>query len=352
MPSKVSLGQLIALNDEILALTRCGVPLEQGLADLGSDLPGRLGKISTSIAARLDQGASLAEVLEDMDGQFPPVYRAVVEAGIRGGRLSAALEGLATSIRRVAELRRLVGLALVYPLVVLALACGLFALVVPRLASDLLASHQAQRIPATAGFENLTRLTNAIGVGVLLIPVAAVLAALVWWWRSRRAMAAQTSRLGRGTSLVPQLGRLLRAGRTATFLEVLSLLIEQQVPLGEALRLASAASGDRRLIKSADALADQLERGGTPPESSWSLEGIPPLVTWRILRGGSHKRLADSLCHSAETYRRRTRHLSDWLTRYLPMLTTLVVGGTATAIFVFCVFVPWFRFLSDVARPL
>ena len=39
----VSLDDLIALNDEIIALIRAGVPLERGLAGLADDLPGRLG---------------------------------------------------------------------------------------------------------------------------------------------------------------------------------------------------------------------------------------------------------------------------------------------------------------------
>ena len=38
-PQQVTLDQLIALNDEIAALARAGVPLDQGLLHLGRDLP-------------------------------------------------------------------------------------------------------------------------------------------------------------------------------------------------------------------------------------------------------------------------------------------------------------------------
>ena len=49
----MTLDHLIALNDEIAALVRAGVPLERGLAELGGDMPGRLGEIATALAERL-----------------------------------------------------------------------------------------------------------------------------------------------------------------------------------------------------------------------------------------------------------------------------------------------------------
>ena len=126
-PGAISLDQLIALNDEIAALARAGVPLEPALAELGSDMPGRLGAIAATFAERTRRGESLLEILSDQSLQLPPVYRAVVEAGLRTGRLPAALEALAGSIRRVAETRRGVAAAAFYPLLVLVLAWGFFA---------------------------------------------------------------------------------------------------------------------------------------------------------------------------------------------------------------------------------
>jgi type II secretory pathway component PulF len=71
-----------------------------------------------------------------------------------------------------------------------------------------------------------------------------------------------------------------------------------------------------------------------------------------MLRPGSHEQLAKSLRHAADAYRRQTQAQADWLTRYLPLLLTVVIGGTATGIYVLCVFVPWLQFLVDMGRPL
>ena len=98
MSQPITLDQLLALNDEIAALARAGVPLDQGLLHLGRDLPGRLGAISRQFGQRLEAGEPVLALLGD-DGDLPPAYRAVVAAGIRTGRLSVALEGIATLLR-------------------------------------------------------------------------------------------------------------------------------------------------------------------------------------------------------------------------------------------------------------
>src|SRR3954454_9198412 len=110
----IALEDLIALNDEIAALVRAGVPLERGLLDVGGELRGRLRAIATGLGERMGRGESLPQALEAEGERIPRVYRAVVQAGLRTGRLAVALEGLARLARRVADLRRVVGLALIY----------------------------------------------------------------------------------------------------------------------------------------------------------------------------------------------------------------------------------------------
>ena len=118
----MTLDQFIALNDEISALVRSGVPLERGLAELGGDMPGRLGEIATAVAERSARGEPLDQCIMDQTAAMPPAYRAVVQAGLRAGRLPAALEAVAGSARRLSETYRAAVIAVSYPLLVFALA--------------------------------------------------------------------------------------------------------------------------------------------------------------------------------------------------------------------------------------
>jgi len=76
----ITLDQLIALNDEIAALIRAGVPLDRGLRSLGQDLPGRLGRFATQLSAQLARGESLTDALAEPKAKLPRLYRAVIEA--------------------------------------------------------------------------------------------------------------------------------------------------------------------------------------------------------------------------------------------------------------------------------
>ncbi len=95
----IALDDLIALNDEIAALSRAGLPLERGLLGFGIEVPGRLGAVATALGERMERGESLAEAVRDERLNLPATYRAVVEAGLRSGRLAAALEDLAAYAR-------------------------------------------------------------------------------------------------------------------------------------------------------------------------------------------------------------------------------------------------------------
>ena len=107
----LTLDHLIALNDEIAALVRTGLPLERGLREVGGDFHGRLGRAMTVLAERMSRGESLPEALTAERERLPRIYRAVVEAGLRAGRLAAALEGLTGFVRAYLDSRQAIGLA-------------------------------------------------------------------------------------------------------------------------------------------------------------------------------------------------------------------------------------------------
>ena len=188
----VSLDQLIALNDEIAALARSGMPLERGLLHLGSDLPGRLGRITTALGERMSAGLSLTEALDASGSDVPTVYRAVVEAGVKSGRLSVALEGLAAFARGFAEARRSIGLALWYPLTVVILAYGLFLFIITTVIPRFLAVSEQLRVPVHAAVVFLNWAGETIWYWAPWPPVLLILF-MVAWAGSRLA-----SHFGRG----------------------------------------------------------------------------------------------------------------------------------------------------------
>jgi general secretion pathway protein F len=355
MAGPITLDELLALNDEILALVRAGVPLEQGLADVGRDVRGSLGRISSLLAERMQRGESLPQALAASQEQFPPLYRAIVEAGIRSGRLAAALEEMSGSVRRLAALRRLVVLAMVYPLLVFFICYGLFLYFALNVAPTLLSAAPLPHPPAIV--RAIGHVRDGIEWWGPILPTIVLTAAVLWFYRSRRALVLEAGGAARIFAWVPSFRRLLHESRAAGFADTLALLVDHQVPLAEAVVLAAKCSGDARLILAAKQLAadvsDGIVAGGASSGTDRGADpsDVPPLLRWLIATGSNQPALAKSLREAADTYRRRAVRRADWLRLYFPMLATVGIGGTVTAAYALSLFIPWTTMLYDLAKP-
>ncbi|MCA9121654.1 MAG: type II secretion system F family protein [Planctomycetaceae bacterium] len=344
----ISLEQLIALNDEMAGLVRSGIPLESGLVRLGQDMPGRLGRLASFLGERTSAGESLDQILANNEDRFPPLWRAVVRAGLRSGRLSSALESMATTGRRVVEIRSAFGLAMVYPMIVVMLAFGSFVMLTTKLAPITLDAYEDLTVSSDPLLQWLVWLGSSARWWGIAVPVFVFVCVLLYWYRtSRAALPASITSKHRGA-----LFKSLRDGRIAAFTEILALLIRQHVPLHEALELAGAASGDVQLAGSSKALAGRVERGEALKLDDDALIAFPPLLGWLIAVGGHPEQLAQTLAEMAQQYRERAERATNWLTLYLPIVITAAVGGSVVLLQALAVFRPICNLLFELGSPL
>jgi general secretion pathway protein F len=338
-PSPVTLDQLTALNDEIAALVRAGVPLELGLRGVAGDSGGALGAISRSLSERMQAGQSLSEALAAEEERIPPVYRAVVEAGARAGRLPAALEAVSNYTRELMELRRQIGTAMVYPLMVFALAYGLFLVFTVHLIELFRETYEMMRIPMRFGMTLLSNLADHVNVWWWGPPLLAG-ALVVWWVAGGGVRTLNVGAAIRPLHLIPGTRRISRYFQCANFSDLLALLMEQQVPLSEGLRLAAAATGDPRLQASSSYLAEGIERGQPAEELKTGASDFPPFLFWVLCQASRGPTPVRMLRHAAEFYRRRAISLTNWFKLVFPMLAALIVGGGITIVYALTVFGP------------
>src|SRR6185369_16050031 len=102
-----------------------------GLTEMGRDIPGRLGQVAKEMGRRLEEGQLVEQVVAELGSALPPAYRSVLIAGARAGRLSVALQDISQTARRISQLRSMIYLSLLYPLMVLIVTwtMGVFVLV-------------------------------------------------------------------------------------------------------------------------------------------------------------------------------------------------------------------------------
>jgi general secretion pathway protein F len=346
MPA-VSIEQLVALNDEIASLVRGGMPLELGLRELAYDSVGSLRQITESLAARMHSGASLAEALEGEQQRVPATYRKVVAAGIRAGRLPAALEAISNYARELIDLRRQISLALLYPLIVVSIAYVLFIMFVGHVVERFRETYDVFRIPLPGFLAAVSQITDWATRWWWAFPLLLV-ALVVWWIATGGAQVLSFNGITQPLSWLPFVFYISRHFRRANFAELLALMIEHQVPLPEALRLAGEASGDRRLQASGEDLADAIERGDQFSAGRSHRYGLPPFLFWVLSSGQTRGDLSRLLHHSSAIYRRKALNLSRWFRTLFPVAAAAVIGGGVTALYALTLFGPLARFWLDL----
>jgi general secretion pathway protein F len=343
----VSLDDLVALADEMAALARAGVPLEQGLIEAAKDFSSGSGSnaLIENVARRMQSGEGLLHILSTSSRSFPAAYRAVLEAGIRSGRLSAALEGVAASARRLADLRRFARSAVVYPLLVAAFAYVMFLLSLWYLQPSIHQAYEAFRVPANSLNDTLVRWGRTALIWGPLLPLLVALPVLGLWYWTGRALRQDD---GLARHLLTST-RLVKYGQMSAFAEMLAMLVDHDVPLGESMVLAADASGDAALGRTARTMAFEIQRGRSVDAEQAVAGGIPPMLAWLLVQGTSQSALVEALKRIAGSYHRRAAALDDRLRLYLPLVLVLCVGGTAVVAYALTLFLPWYDLLFEIA---
>jgi type II secretory pathway component PulF len=341
---------LIALNEEIAAMARAGLPLDQGLAALAQDMGrGPLQQVTAQLAADLRAGRTLPEALERQGKRVPPFYAGLVEAGVRSGRVVEVLATLTEYARTVAGLRTTVVDAALYPAVVLVLAAVILGVVVCFLMpqyGDLFQDFGMQ-LPA------VTEAVLEVGrqpLKFLVAPVLAVLGVLAL----TKAILGGTERgrywWTRGAYALPIVGTLIRAARLAAFTDLLAILVDYGLPLPRAFQLAGEATGDPFLAVGAREAQKDLEEGLPLGPVLRNRLLVAQLIAWMTTVGERRGELGKTLHHVAELYRRQVERRANLLRTVLPPFLIIGTAGVVVCLFVFALILPMVRLLEGLSK--
>src|SRR6202453_4950220 len=138
---------LALLTRQLATLLRSGLPLEETLQAVAeqTEKP-RVQRIVLGVRSKVVEGHPLADGLRDFPQAFPEIYRATVSAGEQSGKLDQVLERLSDYTESRQVMGQQVSNALIYPIVLLVLSCGivsfLLAYVVPQVVAVFQSSNQ------------------------------------------------------------------------------------------------------------------------------------------------------------------------------------------------------------------
>jgi type II secretory pathway component PulF len=340
---------LITLNEEIAAMARAGLPLDQGLAAMAREMGGgRLQRATTEIAADLHAGRTLPEALERQRGRVPEFYAGLVASGIRTGRLGDVLSTLTVYARAIVDLRTTVVGAIFYPTVILVFAFILFGFVCHIIIP------QFKKIFADFGVDlpPITRLAIAIGdhpTEFYLFPPIAVALTLLAAKFSLRGTPGGRQAWARLVYSMPIIGTLVRSARLAAFTDLLATLVEHSLPLAEAFRMAGQASSDPLMTEAAQQVEDDLRGGMSLGEALRNRRVVPELIAWMTGLGERRGNLAAALRQAAQVYRRQVETRAQVLRTVLPPFLVLMTAAMVVGFFALAMFMPLIKLITELS---
>jgi type II secretory pathway component PulF len=337
---KLSPEDLVTLNEEIAGMARAGLPLDQGLATLAREMGrGRLQKVTSQLADDLRAGLTLPQALQKQQGRVPPFYAALLAAGIRSGRIGDVLGTLTLYARSVADFRDAVTGALVYPAVVLALGLALLMFV----GTSVLPSFVDIFDKFKMQLPKLTEVLLFIGshpIEVVVAPAVILLVVVLLTWRLLRSSQGGRVVWARFVYALPVVGTLIRSARLAAFTDLLGILVDQSIPLADALSLAAAASSDPLLAEAADHITRELGHGVPLAVTLKSKRLVPELVVWMIGFGENQGTLGPALHQLAQMYRRQAETRAALLRVVLPPFLIICLAVFLGGLFIFGIMTP------------
>jgi type II secretory pathway component PulF len=343
-PQRITLEDLAALNREVSALVRSGLPLEVGLQQVANEFGGGASRLAARLAEETSAGKTLAEAVASQGDSLPPVYRAVVEAGLKSGRLAAALEGFAETAARMAALRQIAGQAAIYPVIVTIVAWLMLVLVVIMV----LPSYDVLDLPNRAWITRLHIAPLAAWVLAMAVPLVILVLAASWWRASGIPASAQHGR--HWLQWIPGANRAATLGAQANFADLLHMLVSSRVPMTEALPLAAHASGAAALEQPAQELSTQLAAGHALNDQAALLRPFPPLVRTVLLSDANEDGLLTGLKRAAEVYRERAAGWLGDMAVLLPIGVTLGLAIGVVGVYALAILQPYFSMLRELTH--
>lgn len=345
----LSAEELITLNEEIAAMARAGLPLDQGLAALARDMGrGRLRAVTRQLAQDLHSGFSLPRALARQEGRVPPFYAALLDAGVRSGRVGDVLTTLTLYARAIADFRTTVVSAVLYPAIVLALGLGLLAFVASQVLPAFVDIFHTARLRLPLITQLLILISDHV-VETLVLPVV-VVGVIVFATRSILRTTPQGRSLwARLVYAVPLAGDLIRSARLAAFADLLGILVDRSIPLPQSLRLAADASSDPLLTVGAEHVEKDLRQGQPLGAALKRQRLVPTVVVWMIAFGERQGTLGPTLHQVAQLYRHKAEIRAAVLRTVLPPLLILALAAFLGLVFIFGLMGPMFALLRGLS---
>lgn len=259
---KDHIKDLVVFCRQLSVLVETGVPLVESLGITKEQMENpRFRKSVDIVGSQVRQGFTLAEACRQHPEIFPEVFVHTIEAGETLGKLEKVLDKLSAYYEDLVRKREKTKNAMIYPIilvvVVFFVVSFLVIRVLPTLADMFLQSYS--NIPLPTKVLLFLSANYVKFLGLILAVILGTFTVFTRFYKSERGLFIYNKKL----LYIPIFGELKRKVITARLCRILSLLIENGIPIIKALELASKTVENVFIKGELAEIITGLQNGGT-----------------------------------------------------------------------------------------
>ncbi len=328
---RIPLSEVSLMLRQLATLLEAGLPLEQALAVLieQGDNPS-MRQLIAALRSEVLAGSTLARAMEKHRGTFPDIHRALIRAGEESGELATVMDKLASYSEAQQALHQKIGLAMVYPAIVIAVAIlvvgGLLLFVVPPVVEVFQQTRQTLPFLTRALIGLSDFLTATWPYLIAILAVGGIIA--------QRALQQEALRFQLHLRLLdlPVVGKLIRGSNTARMASTLAILAGSGVSLLTALNAACGVISNLPMRRALEAAALKVREGVTLNRALAASGLFPPVLIHLIASGEQSGRLDTMLDRVAKQQTQEVAGFTTALTSILEPLLILFMGAVVLLI--------------------
>lgn len=317
---------IAVLTRQLATLLKAGIPLSECLQALTEQATSeKLRRTLSDVRAKVNEGTSLGDALEQHSKLFPDLYVNMVRAGETAGNLEHVLKRLAEFMDGQVRLRAKISSALMYPAVMAVVGIGITAMlmvvVVPKITQ--IFADMGKALPWNTRLLIWTSdITGNYWWLIGALGIAAYFA--IRWWKNRPAGRHLLDRLWLRLWVVGPLVRMVAISR---FARTLGTMLAAGVPLLRTLEIVRSILGNTVLMKVIDTARDAIREGESIADPLAKSGQFPPVVTRMIAVGERSGQLEGMLETVADAYEMEVELRIQRLTTLMEPLMILLMGG-------------------------
>ena len=347
--SGVSTRDLAIFTRQFATMINAGLPLVQCLDILSKQTEKEDFRAVIAQTMRdVEAGTTLAEALAKKENNkvFDELFVNMVEAGEAGGILDDILQRLATFIEKAEALKRKIQGAMVYPAVVMTVAClataFMLIFIIPTFARMFTAFGGDLPLPTkiVMGLSSFLRSYWWVMLGGIVGTIVMI----------RRYYTTEQGHMQIDKLLlrVPVLGDVIRKGAVARFTRTLGTLISSGVPILTGLEITARTAGNRVVQEAIMAARASIREGETISAPLKQSNVFPPMVVQMISVGEETGALDDMLTRIADFYDSEVDTAVDALTSLIEPVMIVFMGAVVGGM-VIAMYLPMFKLINVVA---